>query len=106
MMFMAYGVGQIIAPHFFLASQAPTYAMGFQAFYVCVALMIAIEIAMMWAFNSSLYIMMLMISSIYYLVENHRRDKKAAEIPAGTETVAYDFLDLTDREHIGFRYVF
>ncbi len=46
-MFMAYGAGQIVAPHFFLSSQAPGYAMGFQAFYVCVALMIAIEIAMM-----------------------------------------------------------
>jgi hypothetical protein len=47
MMFMAYSVGQIIAPHFFLDKESPRYPTGFRAFYVCVALMIAIEIFMM-----------------------------------------------------------
>lgn len=47
MMFMSYSVGQIIAPQFFLSSQAPRYPMGFRAFYVCLALMIVIESFMM-----------------------------------------------------------
>jgi hypothetical protein len=47
MMFMAYSIGQIIAPHFFLDSESPRYPTGFRAFYICVALMIAIEFAMM-----------------------------------------------------------
>lgn len=46
-MFMSYSVGQIVAPQFFLASQAPTYSTGFRAFYVCLALMIVLESYMM-----------------------------------------------------------
>ena len=47
MMFMGYSVGQIITPHFFLASESPRYPTGFRAVYVSVCLMIVIEIAMM-----------------------------------------------------------
>lgn len=90
MMFMSYSVGQIVAPHFFLASESPVYPTGFRAFYVCVALMIAIEFGMIF----------------YYFYENRKRDTRAAAGPSGTEAIAYDFLDLTDREHTEFRYVF
>ncbi|KAN0112527.1 putative pantothenate transporter [Hyaloscypha variabilis] len=91
MLFMSYSVGQIIAPHFFLASQSPSYPTGFRAFYVCVALMIAIEFGMI----------------AYYYLQNRKRDRNAISAPvAATDTIAYDFLDLTDREHAGFRYVF
>jgi hypothetical protein len=48
MMFMSYSAGQIVAPHFFLSSEAPRYPTGFRAFYVTVALMIVIEIVMMY----------------------------------------------------------
>jgi hypothetical protein len=47
MMFMSYSVGQIVAPQFFLTREAPRYPTGFRAFYVSVALMIVIEVAMM-----------------------------------------------------------
>jgi ACS family allantoate permease-like MFS transporter len=47
MMFMGYSVGQIITPHFFLASESPRYPTSFRAVYVSVSLMIAIEIALM-----------------------------------------------------------
>ena len=47
MMFMAYGVGQIIAPQFFISSESPSYPTGFRAFYVTVALMIVIQLVMM-----------------------------------------------------------
>lgn len=46
MMFMSYSVGQIAAPHFFLAKEKPRYPTGFRAFYVCLALMIFIELLM------------------------------------------------------------
>lgn len=55
MMFMSYSAGQIVSPHFFLASESPAYPTGFRAFYVCVALMIAIEIGMMCVANNSPY---------------------------------------------------
>lgn len=47
MMFMAYSVGQIITPQFFLARESPRYPTGFRAVYVSVSLMIVIEIALM-----------------------------------------------------------
>lgn len=47
MMFMSYSVGQIAAPHFFLAKEKPRYPTGFRAFYVSLALMIAIELLLL-----------------------------------------------------------
>ncbi|XWW92704.1 hypothetical protein V2A60_000629 [Cordyceps javanica] len=47
MMFMSYSIGQIAAPHFFLAKEKPRYPTGFRAFYVSLALMIAIELVML-----------------------------------------------------------
>lgn len=53
MMFMSYSLGQIIAPQFFIASEKPSYPTGFRAFYASVALMIAVEITMMYVSNPS-----------------------------------------------------
>jgi ACS family allantoate permease-like MFS transporter len=99
MLFMSYSIGQIIAPHFFLASESPSYPTGFRAFYICVALMIAIEFGMMFV--------KLMVASAYYYLQNRKRDANAitGQVEA-TNAVSYDFLDLTDKEHVGFRYVF
>lgn len=47
MMFMSYSVGQIVAPHFFLASEKPRYPTGFRAFYVSLALMIVFELLLL-----------------------------------------------------------
>lgn len=47
MMFMSYSVGQIVAPQFFISSEAPRYPTGFRAFYVSVALMIVIEVLLL-----------------------------------------------------------
>jgi hypothetical protein len=64
MIFMSYSVGQIVAPHFFLASESPAYPTGFRAFYVCVALMIAIEFGMIF----------------YYFYENRKRIKEEQQV--------------------------
>ncbi|KAH8693888.1 putative pantothenate transporter [Talaromyces proteolyticus] len=93
MMFMAYSVGQIVAPHFFLSSESPRYPTGFRAFYVSVALMIAIEF--------------LMIGYLHYM--NRKKDRDAATGDGdGLEDAPgwNDLLDLTDKEHSRFRYVF
>ncbi|CAL5868794.1 uncharacterized protein PFLUO_LOCUS3021 [Penicillium psychrofluorescens] len=91
MMFIAYAVGQIVAPQFFIDSQAPTYPTGFRAFYVSVALMIVIEVLM-----------------VLYLVRQNRKKARTApsesQAPAGVSSA--DFQDLTDREHPHFRYVY
>lgn len=42
--FVAYCVGQIITPQFFLSSEAPEYHTGFRAFFSTVALMIVFQI--------------------------------------------------------------
>ncbi|KAJ9137556.1 Pantothenate transporter [Pleurostoma richardsiae] len=93
MMFMAYGVGQIIAPHFFIASEAPRYGTGFRSFYISVSLMIVIQI--------------ILIHSLYLMYQNRKKERAAAsnEAHAGQDALAYDFLDLTDKEHAGFRYL-
>ena len=107
-MFMGYGVGQIIAPHFFISSEAPRYPTGFRAFYVSVSLMIVIESLMM-------YVSPLLTNgtksgsncrSVYLKYQNRKKAQAAAsETHAQQDALAYDFLDLTDKEHAGFRYV-
>jgi MFS transporter, ACS family, allantoate permease len=44
--------------------------------------------------------------SMYYYVENRKRDRRAASAAPGLDDITYDFLDLTDKEHVGFRYVY
>ncbi|KAJ5825566.1 pantothenate transporter [Penicillium riverlandense] len=91
MMFISYAVGQIVAPQFFIDSEAPTYPTGFRAFYVSVALMIVIELLM-----------------VLYLARENR--KKARSVPSESQAPSgvssADFQDLTDKEHPHFRYVY
>jgi ACS family allantoate permease-like MFS transporter len=44
--------------------------------------------------------------SMYYYVENRKRERRAASAAPGLDDITYDFLDLTDKEHVGFRYVY
>ncbi|ATY63955.1 Major facilitator superfamily general substrate transporter [Cordyceps militaris] len=91
MMFMSYSVGQIAAPHFFLAKEKPRYPTGFRAFYVSLALMIAVELLLLvhlWRANSK---------------------KEKTRLDGGSSVVgglSADFGDLTDKEHPEFRYVY
>ncbi|KND90052.1 putative transporter [Tolypocladium ophioglossoides CBS 100239] len=89
MVFVGYGIGQIIAPQFFLAQESPSYPTGFRAFYVSTGLMIAI----------------LVVLYIYLRRENHRRDKSGATVNLEQVADSTAFLDLTDREQEAFRYV-
>ncbi|CAI7590541.1 unnamed protein product [Penicillium pancosmium] len=91
MMFMSYSVGQIVAPQFFLTREAPRYPTGFRAFYVSVALMIVIEIAMI----------------VYLWRRNIKKEREATSTTNEASRFSFaDFQDLTDKEHPDFRYVF
>ncbi|CAH0055613.1 unnamed protein product [Clonostachys solani] len=89
MMYIAFCVGQVVAPQLFLSSEAPVYETAFRASFICFALCIVATIILR-----------------YYLIwENNRRDRLAlAETVPTTE--GEEFLDLTDKEqkHV-FRYV-
>ncbi|KAF4121421.1 Major Facilitator Superfamily [Geosmithia morbida] len=89
MMYVAFCVGQVIAPQLFLAEEAPVYETAFRASFVCFALCIVFTIALR-----------------YYLIwENKKRDRMAAEV---TEAAVEqdEFLDLTDKQQkVIFRYV-
>ena len=47
-------------------------------------------------------------TSVYLKYQNRKKIQAPAASEAGgrQDTLAYDFLDLTDKEHAGFRYVF
>ncbi|CAK7205807.1 hypothetical protein SEUCBS139899_008586 [Sporothrix eucalyptigena] len=90
MVFVGYAVGQIIAPQFFLAKESPTYPTGFRAFFVSTALMIVIQAALL----------------VYLRWENKRRDQLAAALDHEEQADAAAFLDLTDKEQPGFRYIY
>ncbi|EXJ92787.1 hypothetical protein A1O3_01339 [Capronia epimyces CBS 606.96] len=88
-LFLGYAVGFIIGPQFFLTSQAPKYPMGFET--------MLITFALLTVFPVGLYL---------YLTWLNRK-KDAALIRAGGEVVYThneEFLDLTDREQLHFRY--
>lgn len=90
MVFVGYAVGQIIAPQFFLAKESPTYPTGFRAFYVSTALMIVIQSALL----------------VYLRWENARCDRISAALEHEEQADAAAFLDLTDKEQPGFRYIY
>ncbi|KAJ9156055.1 MFS allantoate transporter [Pleurostoma richardsiae] len=85
---IAYGAGNWIGPQTFRSHEAPNYHSGklmVAVMYGCAALtLLAIR-----AVN---------------ILENRRRNKKAAEAPE-TVTIGTEFLDLTDFEQPSFRYV-
>lgn len=90
MVFVGYAVGQIIAPQFFLSTESPTYPTGFRAFFVSTALMIVILVFLM----------------IYLKRENARRNKISAALAEEEQADAAAFLDQTDKEQPGFRYMY
>ncbi|EOO02303.1 putative pantothenate transporter protein [Phaeoacremonium minimum UCRPA7] len=89
MMYVAFCVGQVVAPQLFLAKEAPVYETAFRASFICFALCIVFTIALR-----------------YYLIwENKRRERMAL---AETETAGSndEFLDMTDKQQkLIFRYV-
>ncbi|CUM66297.1 uncharacterized protein PRCAT00003959001 [Priceomyces carsonii] len=82
--FVGYCAGNIVGPQTYRSQQAPQY--------------IGAKVAMVVAFIAG----NLSIAALYLmgLRENHKRDKVQASQP----TEKNDFLDLTDKENINFRY--
>ncbi|KAI1764436.1 MFS general substrate transporter [Hypoxylon sp. FL1150] len=89
MMYVAFCVGQIVAPQLFLTNEAPAYKTAFLAAFVCFALCILFSIALRF----------------YLIWENKRRDNMVlAEGEASS--AGNEFLDLTDKQQKDvFRYV-
>ncbi|KAL5324622.1 hypothetical protein ACEPPN_009168 [Leptodophora sp. 'Broadleaf-Isolate-01'] len=89
MVFVAYCVGRIVGPHFFLDSEAPRYQTGLRTILSVFSIAAAIVI----------------ILRLYLMRENSRRDKLSGDSPAGDSNAAEDDMDLTDREDMSFRYL-
>ncbi|KAI1779137.1 MFS general substrate transporter [Hypoxylon cercidicola] len=89
MMYVAFCVGQVVAPQLFLPSEAPGYKTAFLAAFICFALCILFTIALRF----------------YLIWENKKRDSIAlAEGEASSS--GDEFLDLTDKQQKDvFRYV-
>ena len=88
-MFLGYSTGFIIGPQFFLNSEAPVYQTGFRTMLITFTLLTAAPIGMY----------------AYLTRQNRKRD--AAIMHSGGDNVYTEneeFLDLTDREQIHFRY--
>ncbi|KAK8085420.1 hypothetical protein PG997_006691 [Apiospora hydei] len=89
LVFVSYCVSNIVAPQFFLSSQAPVYPLGIAVIlgsYVLSAVFIVLYAA-------------------YCICENRRRDRvDDAATESGTHRDT-DFKDLTDKENVHFRYV-
>ncbi|EPY51584.1 membrane transporter [Schizosaccharomyces cryophilus OY26] len=87
--FVFYSLGNIIAPQLFKSGQTPEYIEGIQAMVVALCLIMAIAFILIG----------------YYLYENKRRDALMANDPSIAYSVKNEeFMDLTDREQIKFRY--
>ncbi|KAF2489062.1 major facilitator superfamily transporter allantoate [Lophium mytilinum] len=90
MMYVAFCVGQVVAPQLFLSPEAPVYQTAFQASFTCFALCIALSLVLCF----------------YLIWENKRRDKLANE-KTEAQTAESEFLELTDkqqREVFRYRY--
>lgn len=81
MMYVAFCVGQVVAPQLFLSEEAPVYETAFRASFTCFALCIALSVVLRF----------------YLIWENKRRDRLASEEPQA-QTVESEFLDLTDKQ--------
>jgi hypothetical protein len=95
LMFIAYCVANIVAPQFFIASEAPGYKTGYSAIMGFLAVGIC----------------MLIVYAVGVRFENAKRDKREAEqraagIDVDAEREAESLLDKTDREKIYFRYLY
>ncbi|KAH7356395.1 major facilitator superfamily domain-containing protein [Rhexocercosporidium sp. MPI-PUGE-AT-0058] len=92
MVFVAYCVGRIAGPHFFLDSESPRYQTGMRTIVSVFSIAAAIAI----------------ILRIHLMMENARRDKMSEVSPVMTSRgsdAAEDDLDITDREDMSFRYL-
>lgn len=85
-MAVAFAVGNIIGPQFFLAEQSPTYSLGIFAMLVCFIIM-ALCGAAYW---------------LYMLRLNKTRALRREQL--GTASSTSGELDVTDRENINFAY--
>ncbi|KAI1609278.1 MFS transporter [Exophiala viscosa] len=90
-LFVAYCVGNIIGPQFFLASQKPRYQTGLKASLSGLALGAAFLVCLL----------------VYYIWENRRRDRLhgPSRRMSLDEELREDLSGKTDRELIDFRYV-
>lgn len=98
--FIAWATGNAIGPQVFLAWNAPRYHIAFATHMGCYALLVAV----------------LVFLHFHLKARNNRKDRLQAELlaaGAGEEGVAvadrrmvHAFDDLTDRENLGFRYVY
>ena len=94
-MFIAYCVANIIAPQFFISTEAPGYRTGYSA---------------IMGFLSA-GICMLAIYAVGLRFENEKRDKviaekRAAGVDVDAEREAESLLDKTDREKTYFHYLY
>lgn len=89
MMYVAFCVGQVVAPQLFLPSEAPAYKTAFLAAFICFALCIVFTIVLRF----------------YLIWENERRDQLHLSEGELSNT-DNEFLDLTDKQQKAlFRYV-
>ncbi|OCF41073.1 allantoate permease [Kwoniella heveanensis CBS 569] len=88
MIFISYATGNIIGPHFFIATEVPAYKSGMLACMICFAITIPIGFLL----------------RLYYTRENKRRDRLAAESGEEVDANGGDFSDKTDIENLSFRY--
>lgn len=85
--FVFYAVGNLVGPQTFRAQDAPRYGPGLATSVAVIAFGIA-DLAVIW---------------FLYARENRRRDRIMSSPDYGPKT-NQEFLDLTDRENIAFRY--
>ncbi|EPX73378.1 allantoate permease [Schizosaccharomyces octosporus yFS286] len=89
-MFLFYSVGNIVSPQLFKPNQVPEYIEGIQASLIATCLFEGV----------------LILLAVYYMYENHRRDKFLKGHPELNYTEKNEeFFDKTDREQIKFRYI-
>lgn len=88
--FIAWSVGNLIAPQIFQQKDAPRYITGF-----------VVHLAVYGA-----YICLVVLTRFVLLRRNKQKERESAA--AGMEGVSHDlaFQDLTDRENLNFRYVY
>jgi len=88
-MFAGYCVGFICGPQFFLTKEAPLYPTGFKTMIVTFAI-IMLSPGLHW---------------LYLTWEDRKRDERAVQT-AGEDVYVHneEFLDLTDKQQVHFRY--
>ena len=88
--FLGYSAGFIVGPQFFLGTQSPTYPLALRAMLVCFS------------------ITQIMPAGYYALVtwENHRKAEKLRALPDDFQFEGdEEFMDMTDKEQLRFKYV-